>query len=65
MLMKLSGPEGLQMLGNDLPLHLARAFADLMDLDVAPEARDRVLVHKSIAAVNLHSLIRAAFGRLG
>src|SRR5579875_2146616 len=42
---------------NQDPLHLAGAFADLVDLDVAPVARDGKIVHETIAAVDLHSLV--------
>src|SRR5438067_7398156 len=38
-------------------LYLVRALADLEDLLVAVEARDRVLVHVAIAAVDLQRCI--------
>src|SRR5258706_284489 len=44
--------------GNDHPLHLRGALADLQDLGVAPHAGDRRLVHEAVAAVNLRRLAR-------
>src|SRR5262249_16242864 len=53
----------LEMLIDDQALHLARALANLMRLDVAPVARHRILVHETIAAVDLHCLIGRALRR--
>src|SRR5579863_3281662 len=41
-------------------LHFVRAFADLVDLAIAPIARHRILVHEPVAAVDLHGRVRAA-----
>ena len=41
------------MPGDDHALHLVRALADLEDLLVAVEARDRRLLHEPVAAVQL------------
>src|SRR5579862_136068 len=42
-----------EVLRDDQALHLVRAFADLEDLLVAVEARDRELLHEAVAAVDL------------
>src|SRR4051794_23971543 len=42
-----------QVARDDHPLHLIRPFADLEDLLVAVEPRDRVLVHEAVAPVDL------------
>src|SRR5690349_11644739 len=55
----------LEVLEDDLALHLARALADLVHLDVSPEARHGIFVHEAVAAVDLHRLIAGALGRLG
>ena len=47
-----------EVLGDHHPLHLVRALADLEDLLVAVEARDRVLVHEAVAAVDLERRVR-------
>ena len=44
-----------QELRDDHALHLVRAFADLEDLLVAVEPRDRVLLHEAVAAVDLRA----------
>src|SRR5438034_6247356 len=43
---------------DDRPLDLVRALADLEDLLVAVEARDRELVHEAVAAVELERPVR-------
>jgi hypothetical protein len=48
------------VLRNDHALHLVRALADLEDLLIAVEARDRVLVHEAVAAVDLERPVRGA-----
>src|SRR5262249_54265408 len=45
-------------------LHLVRALADLEDLLVAVEPRDRELVHEAVAAVDLKRPVRDAVGEL-
>src|SRR5829696_8559505 len=47
-----------EVLGDDHPLHLVRALADFEDLLVTVEARDRVLVHEAVAAVDLERRVR-------
>src|SRR5712691_6390476 len=42
-----------EQLADHHALHLVRAFADLQDLLVAVEPRDRVLLHETVAAVDL------------
>ena len=51
-------------LGDHDPLHLVRALADLEDLLVAVEARDRVLVHVAVAAVDLQRPVDGAVREL-
>src|SRR5665213_3590683 len=46
--------------GDHHALHLVGAFADLEDLLVAVEPRDRVLVHEAVTAVDLQCGIRGA-----
>src|SRR5581483_4259829 len=53
-----------EVLGNHHALHLVGAFADLEDLLVAVEARDRVLVHEPVAAVDLQRPVRSAVREL-
>ena len=52
------------MLGDHHALHLVGALADLQDLLVAVEARDRVLVHEAVAAVDLERPVRRAVREL-
>src|SRR3954447_7705672 len=49
---------------DDHPLHLIRSLADLEDLLVAVEARDGVLVHEPVAAVDLERPVRDAVREL-
>src|SRR4051794_24603801 len=42
--------------GHQHPLDLARPFADLKDLGVAPHAGHRIFVHEAVAAVDLRGL---------
>src|SRR4051794_11600630 len=49
---------------DDHPLHLIRSLADLEDLLVAVEARDGVLVHEPVAAVDLERPVRRTMGEL-
>src|SRR3954471_21173164 len=42
-----------EVAGDEHPLHLAGALADLQDLRVAVEPADRELVHEAVAAVHL------------
>src|SRR5690242_5339893 len=51
-----------KMFSNNHTLDLAGAFANLVDLDVAPVARDGIFVHEAIAPVNLDRLIRRTRG---
>src|SRR6266542_2560224 len=53
-----------QVLRDHHPLHLVRALADLEDLLVAVEARDRVLVHVAVAAVDLERPVDGAVREL-
>src|SRR5580704_12619452 len=57
---------GAQQVTSDQdPLHLAGPLTDLVDLDVAIEARDRRLLHESHPAVDLYRLVGAGGGDLG
>src|SRR5439155_19967763 len=49
-----------EVLGDHHPLHLVRAFADLEDLLVTVEPRDRRLLHEAVAAVDLERGVRNA-----
>src|SRR6186713_127608 len=46
------------------PLDLVRALADLQHLLVAVEARDRILVHEAVAAVDLQCRVDGAVRQL-
>src|SRR3954447_17961262 len=50
------------MLRDDHALHLVRSLADLEDLLVAEEARDRELLHEDVAAVDLEAGVDDAVG---
>src|SRR5512133_572967 len=56
------GPRPLQaeQLRDHHALHLVRAFPDLEDLLVTVQARDRVLLHEAVAAVDLERRVRRA-----
>src|SRR5712691_4830820 len=49
-----------EQLADHHALHLVRAFADLQDLLVAVEPRDRVLLHETVAAVDLQRRVCGA-----
>src|SRR5262245_49027629 len=50
-----------QLARDDQPLNLARAFADRAQLDVAEVFFRRVVLHESIAAVDLDALLGRAY----
>src|SRR4029077_19376246 len=54
-----------QMSSDQDPLDLAGSLTDLIDLDVAIEARDRRFLHESHPAVDLDRLVGAGGGDLG
>ena len=41
-------------------LYFVRAFADFIDLLIAVHARDRILVHEAVTAMDLHRLVHHA-----
>src|SRR5690606_8214603 len=47
---------------DDEPLNLARPLANRAELDVAVELLGRIVLHESVAAVNLHALFGGAHG---
>src|SRR5262249_42780480 len=53
-------PLEAEVAGDDHALHLVRALADLEDLLVAVEPRDRELVHEAVAAVDLERCVHGA-----
>src|SRR3954471_12370460 len=55
-----SGLFAQQAAGNHQPLNLARAFADRAELHVAKEFFRRVVLHESVAAMDLHAFFRRA-----
>src|SRR3712207_5058558 len=52
-----------EVAGDEHPLHLAGALADLEDLRVAVEAAHRELVHEAVAAVHLGGVAGVEIGR--
>src|SRR5262245_61375648 len=46
-----------QLTGDDEPLDLARPFADRRQLHVAEVFLGRVVLHETVAAVNLHTVV--------
>src|SRR5262245_39241195 len=57
-------PLQTEMASDDHPLHLIRTLADLEDLLVAVEARDRSLLHVAEATVDLERRVRDAVREL-
>src|ERR1700737_1825490 len=53
-----------QQAGDQHPLHLGRPLADLIDLHIAPVARDRIVLDETVAAVDLNRLVCRALGGL-
>src|ERR1700742_109128 len=54
-----------QLAGDEHPLDLGRALADLQDLGVAVEAADRVFVHEAVAAEDLGGVAGVVHGGVG